>query len=210
MRLSVLHINGLGNGSVGWRERFLMRHWSKIGVDFIPACVDWYDGKPLEGKIRIVELKLGKLLADHKRVILLGSSAGASLALHVYAGRRTDNLRVVLAHGRLRDSHVRWPDYRTLEWAAHLTQNNPMPKSQAFYDSVTKCEQDVLPSLKSADLRRILILKPLMDFVVPLKTMGVPGAPAHRSFAIGHKLAGVHDLVFARNKIMAFATMNAK
>jgi hypothetical protein len=204
MRTAVLYVNGLGTGKITANERFLERHWQKADVDFVLACVNWYDGKALQDKVRSVESKLYQLLATHERVVLLGSSAGAGLALHVYARNRKENLRVVLAHGRLLDGQIRWPDYRTLTWAAHLTPNNPRPKSQAFYDSVTECEQDVLPSLKPADRQRILVLKPLVDFVVPLKTMGVPGASTHRSWAIGHKLAGLYDLVFARNKIIGF------
>ncbi len=175
MKLAVLYINGLGTGIFGRREQFLVRHWQKAGVAFVCAGVNWYDGKSLDTKIRQVDAKLKAVLATHKRVILLGSSAGASLALHVFMRNRKEDICLVSAHGRLRKGASKPPDYRTLEWAAHLTPGSPKPKSQAFYDSVITCERDVLPGLTKHDLKNILVLKPLADFVVPISTMTIPG-----------------------------------
>jgi pimeloyl-ACP methyl ester carboxylesterase len=203
MKTAVLYINGLGNGQIRWRERVMQRHWQKAGVDLICAQVNWYDGKNLKNKLRQIDGKLDPLIKKYEKVILLGTSAGGSLALNTFVKHRNKKLYCVNAHGRLARGNIRWPDYRNLGWAAHL--KNGQKSSKAFYDSVALCEDKSISKLKKENLKRILILKPWIDFIVPLKTMNVKGAATTMTILPGHKAAGLSHLIFCRDLILAFA-----
>ena len=202
--LAVLYVNGLGNGEPGRFDGLLKSHWGKAGATFVFASVNWYDGANLESKIQQVANELKDLLTRYEKVILLGSSAGASLALNVFARNKQDNIYVINAHGRLKKGNIRWPDYRTLEWAAHL-RYGIKPASKVFYDSVMLCDTKTLPSLTAKDKKRILVLKPPIDFIVPIKTMNIPGAKNCMTLLPGHKGAGISHLFFCRNLILDFA-----
>lgn len=205
---AVLYVNGLGAGEVKQFEKIVQRHWLKANVDFEFARINWYDGESLEDTLGQVDELLTKLLQSHERVILLGSSAGGSLALNTFVGHPSDRLYLVNAHGRLRAGNIHWPDYRTLEWAAHL-QSNPKLSSQAFYDSVLLCEHESLPQLTSVVKKRILVLKPPLDLVVPVRTMNISGVKTHTTILPGHAGAGISHLFFCRDYILHFATMAA-
>jgi hypothetical protein len=196
---AVLYINGLGTEHAFVPA--LQKYWQRAGVDFEPAVVDWYDGKSLAGKLRRLDRQIANLLKNHDRLILLGSSAGASLAVNSFV-RHLDDPVCVSVHGRLRRGNVCWPDWRTLERAAHLRSERP---SQSFYNSVKMCENETLPVLGAKDLSRIEIFKPLIDPVVPQKTMNVPGTKTHRMLALGHKHAAIAHLIFGRDRTLKFA-----
>lgn len=202
--VAVLYVNGLGNGAVTRRERLMQKHWQKAGVTFEFARINWYDGQNLGEKTKQVEDLLKVLSKRHKKVVLLGSSAGGSLALNVFAqNAKKKNIYLVNAHGRLGEGNLHRLDYRTLEWAAHLQSKQP---SKSFYNSVLFCQNETLPALTPTQRRRILVLKPVTDFVVPLQTMNVPGASTWTTFAFGHKWAGISHLLFCRDLILSFAT----
>lgn len=199
-QVAVLLVNGLGDGSIRWRERYMRTYWQKAGVDFHFAAIHWYDDGSFTDKLHQVETRLDALLSEYKKVILLGSSAGGSLALQMYIKHQAEGLWLVIAHGRLCHGRQHWPDYRTLEWAAHLRSER---STRAFYDSVIKCENDVLPNFSKDN--HVLNLKPLVDFVVPIGTMSLPGAVERRTISFGHKWAGLSHLLWCRNLILRFA-----
>lgn len=201
-QVALIYVNGLGNGKLGRSEHFMRRHWQRSDVAFYPAGINWYDGQPIANKIEQLLDTIDVLVKKYEKVILFGSSAGGSLALNCFVQRTGPQLYFVNARGRLRRGDLHRPDYRSLQWAAHL---NSTHSSQSFYDSVELCEGQSLPALKHSDLQRILVLKPIVDFVVPLSTMTVPGATTRRMFAFGHKWSGYTSIITSRDCIRAFA-----
>jgi hypothetical protein len=201
---ALLYVNGLGTGKLGFREKKIREHWQKAGVDVEFACINWYDQADLDAKIQHVEKNSAKLCKDYDKVILFGSSAGGSLALHCFLRLKNHKVYFVNGRGRLRRGNIQWPDYRKLEWAAHLKTKRPAP---VFYHSVILCEDKALPNLTKSEIDRILVLKPVVDFVVPVQTMGIPGAKQHRMFAFGHKWSGYTSIISCRDLILQFATI---
>lgn len=81
MRTYVLYIPGLGDRYDGFR-RTILRGWSLWGVTARLVPVTWYDGGNLEAKLARIESAMSAV-PDDARIVLIGESAGASLALHM-------------------------------------------------------------------------------------------------------------------------------
>lgn len=82
MRTTVLYIPGLGDGYDHFRCTAL-RFWSLFGVQAVLVPITWYDGADFDAKYqRITQAVKG---AQPGRVVLIGESAGATLALHAAA-----------------------------------------------------------------------------------------------------------------------------
>lgn len=94
MPTHIIYIPGLGDRYDGFR-RFAIKFWSLFGVTAEHVPITWFDGKDFEQKMQIIEIAVKR--AKGKRVVLVGESAGATLALH--ASTRYSVARVITLCG---------------------------------------------------------------------------------------------------------------
>lgn len=202
MQTPILYINGLGDGSIGVKDRLVMAWWKHAGVDFHHAQVNWYDGTSFDDRLAEIVGQANELIKQFGRAAVIGSSAGGSLALNTFFQLRDRNICVINAHGRLRAGGYTDSNRNSLYHRAHLDTDKP---SQSFFDSVTYAENEVLPNLTDSDKEQILVLSQLTDLVVPTELMSIDDAQEHRSLAFGHSGGFLAHLLADRDLIIDFA-----
>lgn len=132
--------------------------------------VHWRDGQSLAVKERQL-LALVDRMASQGTVSLVGTSAGASLALLVFSQRSEKISRVVNVCGRLRAGQHR------LRSLARMARTSP-----AFQQAV-KAFELLEPQLTTAERQRVLTIRPWFgDQLVPADTATLPGA--HNSWQL--------------------------
>lgn len=80
MATHIVYVPGLGDGyhrlraaALGW--------WKVWGANVVPVKIDWYDGHDIDQKMSLIKQAIDTIPPQH-RVVLIGESAGAALALH--------------------------------------------------------------------------------------------------------------------------------
>lgn len=181
--MHALFFNGLGGGRTRKRERLAMHYLAKRDIQVEHIQIDWWTDEPFEMLLERVTAVVRERLKQHGILVLIGSSAGGSLALNVFKKVNDEDLSVVTLCSRLREVELSWWDRRTLRRMAYLGT----PKaSQAFYDSVIYCTNKTVELLTPADKQRITIIRQLADDVVPRQTMEIEGVKSHKAKAFGH------------------------
>lgn len=179
----VLYFNGLGDGSTRFRERVAIHYLARRGVQVAHVPINWRSGETFPGLLeRMLERTKQELLA-HDSVVLVGSSAGGSLALNIFGALHEERVYAVTLCSRVCLALLpRW-DKRSLEKMAYIGKSN---ESRNFFDSVTYCSHTTIPGLTSTDRQRIVTVQQWADFVVPRPTMSVPGVHIYRVPGVGH------------------------
>ncbi len=132
--------------------------------------------------------------ADGYTVSLLGTSAGGSAVVNVFAMRKEKIHRVINVCGRLRKGKNVLP---SLEQVSR--------KSKSFYDSVIRCEEN-LKMFTSEDCKEILTFRPLFDELVPSSTVPVLGATNVLLPTIEHVLSIALAMTLYSSRIRRFLT----
>lgn len=127
-----------------------------------------------------------------RKLSLLGTSAGGSLALNAYYEKKSKISKVINICGRLR-----------VGISVHPTLESAAKKSKSFYDSVTNCEAG-LSTLTSQDKTHILTLKPLFDEIVPKQTTLVEGTSNVTVASVEHMITTGLCLTVYSKKIINF------
>lgn len=198
-----LYINGLGDGSTTPKDKLVSWWWRHKKLTIEHAHVNWYDGGSFEEKLLQVEAKVDEMLRTFGGVGIIGSSAGGSLALNALLAMRDKNVCAVVAHGRIKVGDYPKDHRMSLFHRAHLDTDEP---SQAFFDSVTHCENTTLQAMSSTDKKRVLLLTQLTDMVVPMNCMRDDELVEHRSLTLGHSGGFLAHLIADRDLIADFAT----
>lgn len=169
MKHYIIYIPGLGDHNDGLR-RFLLFFWQIFDVKTELVPMQWYDGKPYEEKFNRVELVIKKATAKGYTVSLVGESAGASMAMNVFA-RNTSPHRMMSFCGvnRLHD-----------DISPHIFKRSP-----AFKESIELLETSRDLAVKSK-LGRIVSVTALADPTVSVKKNIIPGARHVKIWSVGH------------------------
>lgn len=179
----VLYFNGLGTGKLRKREELAIKYLAKRGIYVTPARINWRSHEAFPALFKRMTKLTQSQLKEHGKVVLVGSSAGGSLAVNILARLHSTDLRAITLCSRLNISNLAWWDSRTLERMAHL--GTPQA-SQSFSDSVTHCGTVAAKQLSKADKERLILVRQWADFVVPRRTMGIDGVQTFKVSAIGH------------------------
>ncbi len=95
MSTHIIYIPGLGDRYDGFRRRAI-KLWNLWGASAERVPITWYDGKDFEEKMQLIAAAINK--AGNKRIVLIGESAGGTLALHASL-RHTNVARVITLCG---------------------------------------------------------------------------------------------------------------
>ncbi len=79
MKTHIIYIPGLGDRYDGFR-RVVLSFWKLWGVSMEYVPITWYDEGSFDEKMQRIERAVKR--AKDRRIVLVGESAGASLALH--------------------------------------------------------------------------------------------------------------------------------
>jgi hypothetical protein len=181
--IHVLYFNGLGYGKTRKREQLAFGYLAKRGVKVVHAPINWYAGESFDD-IFDRTLKLAKQkLKEHGKLVLVGSSAGGSIAINIIGRLKDPNLYAVSLCSRLNKQPTPWWDVRNLRRMARLDSEVPC---QAFHDSVIYCTDTTIPKLTKQDKDNIITVQQWMDSVVPRVTMTIPGVKVYKVPGLGH------------------------
>jgi hypothetical protein len=186
MNKVVLYINGLGDGTTQAYEAAAFKKMEACGFKPIHAHVRWREEQDFEKVLERLTKQAQDLIKKNGSLVIVGLSAGGSMALNIYNNLKDQDIRVINIIGRLHRGRVPSWSYRTLERSSHF---NTPHESKSFYHSVIYCEDTVIPFLTSKDKKRVVMLKPYADLVVPLHTMNIQGVRNIRIPAFGHSMA---------------------
>jgi hypothetical protein len=178
-----LYLNGLGDGTTRRREQLAMRYLARRGIVVEHISINWRSDEPFAALLARVTTITKQKLKEHGELVLVGSSAGGSLAINVLGKVQDENLRAITLCSRLHLAKLPWWDRRTLKRMAYL---GTPKQSQKFYDSVTYCTKTTIPNLTKTDKERITIVQQIADDVVPRITMSIKGAQTYKVPAFGH------------------------
>src|SRR5580700_11504718 len=86
----IIYIPGLGDSNTVRGQRFLVSLWRNYGIHGHCYQMVWADKEPFQPKFDRLLSLIDELHAQGQVVSLIGSSAGASVALHAFAARKQD------------------------------------------------------------------------------------------------------------------------
>jgi pimeloyl-ACP methyl ester carboxylesterase len=166
----IVYIPGLGD-TKSRGQAIAVRLWRTFGVYGHCHPVIWSNAEAFQVKLSGVLQEIDDLLAQGHIVSLMGASAGASMALHAYAARKTHINGVVLVCGELADAKTINPSYYA--------------KNAAFQTSMERLPATIA-QLTPSDRARIMSLHPLYDETVHIKDTRLDGARMYTSITFGH------------------------
>ena len=165
--IHIIYLPGFGGKYDNARLKIL-RWWRfrNVTVEMIP--LRWEQGT-FEQKIAAIDRAIDR--AAGKRIVLLGESAGGSMAVHMYARRPDDLHRVMTLCGK--NSHPETVSQQLLDYsAAFKTSMEKLPQSGA--------------ELTREQKANFVSIHPLYDTVVPVHETTLPGCKQVRLWAVGH------------------------
>lgn len=192
----VLYINGVGSGKISPPLRLFFDQLERRGVKIIPAHINWYADESFDQLRAKVRKQAQNLIATHNQITIAGASAGVALALNAFASlskAQQNKTRVVCICGPVSDPKLPWWDKRTLNYRTHRLGRN----LENHFASVKECEANTIPQLTLKQKQQITVVKQLLDFVVPRKSMNIKGVKTVKVYAIDHVpgiLAGLKKL----------------
>ncbi len=166
----VIYIPGLGDGYDGAR-RFLLGLWRYRDVSVALVPMRWMVDDGFETKRQRVYDAIDKAQRQNKRIVLIGESAGGSMAVNVYASRKDEIARVVTLCGK--NTHPETVSPR-------LYQKNP-----AFRASMSAISESI-GLLDRESRQRFTSIHPLYDPVVPVSETFLADCRKVRIFIFGH------------------------
>jgi len=167
---------------------FICRHWRRAGMQSVFVSVGWEDGTSFEAKVKKIEKYLDAEVEQGREVVLVGVSAGASLAMVLFGRHPHKIAGVVTVVGLL-----------ALAKGVGVESVN-----QAWYQSAQACEQ-VVARLTPDEKKRIFILYAFKDSVIDPKRQQLAGVKKRRVPAVGHLLSIGIGLFNYRRVIKRFA-----
>lgn len=166
----VIYIPGLGDNYDPTRRCLLgLWRYRNITTELIP--MEWSVDDGFELKRQRVYTAIDRARSKNKRIVIVGESAGGSMAVNVYAARTKDIAHVVTLCGKNTHPETVSPQ---------LYKKNP-----AFRDSMNSVDESI--RLLSDNARRhFTSIYPLHDPVVPVHETLLAGCRQVRIFAYGH------------------------
>ena len=178
-----IYFNGLGDGRINKFQKRALMSQKRHGIEIKHIPINWHSGLSFDELLYDTVRKVKQELKEHNNLILIGASAGGSLALNVYSGLINENIKVITICARINENNLPSWDLRTLSRMAHIGTRR---QSKSFYGSVMYCTNIVIPSLTIKSKCNIVNFYGLADEVVPIDTMKIDGIKSYGIKTIGH------------------------
>jgi len=180
MKQVVIYVPGLNDTKLINKTpaKFLSLFWKVYGVKTHIFCPQWEKGNykdKLEELIKCIDT----LASKDSQLYLIGQSAGGSLVLNAFSQRKEAITGIINIGGRLKKGTCGFP----LALAAKY--------SPAFKESVLTFENANSKTLTVKEKRKILIVRPIFDEIVPKETCDLDGVRVWTLPTIEHTLSGI-------------------
>jgi pimeloyl-ACP methyl ester carboxylesterase len=185
---AVIYIFGLSDQRARG-QTLAVRFWKLYGVTPEVFHMYWETAETFEAKLAPLLERIDALTASGYTVSLVGTSAGASVAVQAFYRRPAGVHRVVSICGKLQNPQTVHPG---------VFRKNP-----AFREALALLPA-ALAGLASAQLARILSVRPVTDESVPPADTVVPGAQSRQVPTMGHGLSIGYCVTLYAPRIMRF------
>jgi pimeloyl-ACP methyl ester carboxylesterase len=165
----ILYIPGLGDGYDSFRQRAL-RFWALYSVNARLVPMNWYGIETYDDQFQRSSDIILSLAKNGARISLVGESAGASMAINLFAAHPEITSLVTIAG---------------VNQATTPVAPRTLRKGPSFEESRRRVG-DSLVMLSQARRRNIHTVSALFDSVVMARYSRMNGANNHRILAIGH------------------------
>jgi len=182
--LHIIYLSGFGMNYDKLRRR-LLGQWHFRGVSVELVAMQWEGEETFEQKLARIDRAIDKEAG--KRIVLLGESAGGSMAVHMYARRPGDVYRAVTLCGK--NSHP------------ETVGENYYRRSPAFRGSMGQLNKSI-NALSDEQRRHFVSIHPLYDPVVPVRETLLPGCARVRLPSVGHFFTIVLGLSVLRRVVL--------
>lgn len=159
----IIYITGLGDRDVSL-QKMAIKWWQIFYVKTQLFHVNWTNTEPFSQKLDRLLAVIDEYNEQRYKISLVGTSAGASVAIAAFSRRKNVVSGVVCICGKLRNPQTVRPRYY---------KQNP-----AFRDVMNGLEND-LAKLTKNDKEKILSIRPLYDQTVLVADTKINGA--HRA-----------------------------
>ena len=166
--IHILYLSGFGAKHDSFRLRALS-HWRFRGVTVELVPMRWESDEAFEQKIARLDQAIDRAVG--KQIVLLGESAGGSVAVHMYARRPDDFYKVMTLCGK--NSHP------------ETVGESYYQRSPAFRTSMQRLN-DAIATLTLEQRQQFVSIHPLYDPVVPVRETLLPGCRQVRLWLAGH------------------------
>lgn len=166
--LHIIYLSGFGNKYDVWRLR-LMKKWrfKNVTIELLP--MRWEGRESFVQKVARVDQAIDR--ASGKRIVLLGESAGGTMAVYMYARRPGDFYKVMTICGK--------------NVTPHTVGDYYFQKSPAYKVAVERLVESA-KSLTKQQHQTFVSIHPLHDSVVPVNDTLLKDCTRVRLFSVGH------------------------
>ena len=166
---NIIYIPGLSDPYT--LERLVLLLWHLLGAKVYYFPSRWSSSEDFEQKLARLTDKCDELLTQHKPLSLVGTSAGASLAINGLGKYRDKIKGVTLICGKINNPQT---------IGQRIYTKNP-----AFRESIDR-SLEVISSLTKDERARILSIHPIRDLSVPVPDTIIDGAVEKQVPTYGH------------------------
>ncbi len=179
----MLYFNGLERTSSCWPEKLLKVYYWLRKIHFAHHNVDWHSQETFEQLLESATEQARDILREQEHIILVGASAGGSLALGVYWQLWQDypDAKIFLATVSSR-LHV----VNKHELAQSALHRRGKKASFSYIDSVKHCNMLIATRYSATLKQSMCTFRPLVDMTVQVSTMSVYGVEQHKVYMLGH------------------------
>lgn len=165
----ILYLSGFGDKHDAKRLRALkLWRFRNATNELVP--MRWEGKETFEQKIAKIDQAIDR--AAGKQIVIIGESAGGSMAVHMYA-RRPELYKVMTICGKNSHPETVGEDYYR--------------RSPAFRTSMERLN-DSIDQLSDKQRQRFVSIHPFYDSVVPVRETLLPGCKRVRLWSVGHSL----------------------
>lgn len=184
-RLHGLYFNGLGNQYLPKSEERAIASLHNKGIYLRHFSIDWQRDEDIDELVERTMEATQALQREYGKVLLVGASAGGSLAINTFAAlqKPVKNVLAITLCSRIYEAALPWYEIRTLRRMAHI---GTVSESRLFENSVRMSTVAISSLLGSEEKKRIIAIKQWADEVVPKLTVTAEGVPTYTVPTIGH------------------------
>lgn len=188
MKHAIIYVPGLGDSRIAGQQR-AVRTWTLYDVKPELFQMNWADGELFQPKLQRLLDTIDSLAENGYDVSLVGVSAGASAVLNAYAARKSKVHGVVIICGKVNHPEAVSPA---------LYAKNP-----AFKESMDRLP-DSLDVLGEQYRKRILSIRPIADYTVPVRDTRIKGVKQGLIPTIGHVPSIAYGISLGAYKAIRF------
>jgi hypothetical protein len=197
-KIPCIYINGLSNNKIF--PKIFYFFWKKCNMNFFFSNINWLDNKSFKIKKNEIILLSKALIKERGKLIIIGVSAGASLATNIFNEIKENNVSLVLINGRIYSGDYKKRNTNSLYLRS---KQNKKKSSISFYNEVKKSER-VIDNFSKKVLSKIIVLTSYFDFTVPKKLSTIKNTKTIISPIFGHGLSIFYNLIILKHKILYF------